>query len=47
MSLSVPQREQLESATAYYYQSVAQAKDYLEARGITGRSPVVPASGWW
>lgn len=36
MTLSVPQREQLESSTAYYQANVVQAKDYLEARGITG-----------
>lgn len=36
MSLSVPQREQLENATAYYQASVLEAKDYLLARGITG-----------
>ena len=36
MSLSVPQRETLENATAYYQASVLEAKDYLLARGITG-----------
>lgn len=36
MSLSAPQREQLENATAYYQASVLEAKDYLLARGITG-----------
>lgn len=36
MSLSAPQREQLENATAYYQAQVLEAKDYLLARGITG-----------
>jgi len=36
VSLSVPQRESLENATAYYQASVLEAKDYLLARGITG-----------
>jgi hypothetical protein len=36
VSLSAPQREQLENATAYYQASVLEAKDYLLARGITG-----------